>query len=136
MTSKYAPSPLPSARTTTLDGLYGPTKSNQLTLISSSTAWPLNSSNAIVVVATMKTVPFVPTAQNGRTSEQTGTTGDSSAWLGLLLALQGLVLAGLAAAFLLTRYGPRVAYLLTAPPLIVFVILIAETGSHLLPAWS
>ena len=134
VTSKYAPNPLPSL-STTVDALYAPTKANQLTLVTSSRAWPTNTSNATVVVATMKTVPFVPTAQNGRTSQQTGLTGDTSAWGGLLLALQGFVLAGLAAAYLLPRYGPRVAYLLTTPPLIVFVILIAETGSRLLPAW-
>jgi len=134
VTNKYAPNPLPS-RSTTVDGLYGPTKANQLTLVTSASAWPGNSSSATVVVATMKTVPFVPTAQNGRTTTQTGLTGDRSAWVGLLLALQGFVLAGLAAAYLLPRYGPRVAYLLTTPPIIVFLILIAETASQLLPAW-
>jgi len=134
VTNKYAPNPLPS-RSTTVDGLYGPTKANQLTLVTSASAWPANTSQATVVVASMKTVPFVPTAQNGRTTSQTGLTGDRSAWLGLLLALQGFVLAGLAAAYLHSRYGPRIAYLLTTPPLIVFVILIAETGSQLLPAW-
>jgi sortase A len=134
VTNKYAPQPLPTKSTTT-DELYGPTKGNQLTLVTSSSAWPGNSSQATVVVATMKTVPFVPTAQNGRTASQTGMSGDRSALVGLVLALQGFVLAGVAAAYLLRRYGPRVAYLLTTPPLIVFLILIAETGSQLLPAW-
>ena len=134
VTSKYAPNPLPS-RATTVDDLYGPTKANQLTLVTSDSASPVNSSQATVVVATMKTVPFVPTAQNGRTATQTGLVGDHSAWVGLLLALQGFVLAGVAAAWLRPRYGPRIAYLLTTPPLIVFVILVAETASQLLPAW-
>jgi sortase A len=134
VTSQFAPNPLPS-RTTTVEDLYAPTKASQLTLVTSARVWPGNSSQGTVVVATMKTVPFVPTAQNGRTTGQTGMTGDGSAWVGLVLALQGFVLAGLAAAYLLPRYGPRVAYLLTTPPLIVFVILIAETGSQLLPAW-
>ncbi len=120
----------------TVDALYGPTKANQLTLVTSDRAWPTNSSNATVVVATMRTKPFVPTPQNGRTSGQTGLTGDSSAWTGLVLALQAFALSVVAAAFLYRRFGMRVAYLLTTPPLIVFMILIAESASHLLPAWT
>ncbi len=119
-----------------LEQLYGPTKANQLTLVTSSSAWPLNGSKGTVVIATMATRPFAPTAQNGRTSDQTGITGDSSAWTGLVLALQGLALSVLGAGFLYRRFGMRVAYLLTTPPLIVFVILIAEASSRLLPAWT
>jgi sortase A len=119
-----------------LEQLYGPTKANQLTLVTSSSAWPLNGSKGTVVIATMATRPFTPTAQNGRTSDQTGLTGDSSAWTGLVLALQGLALSVVGAAFLYRRFGMRVAYLLTTPPLIVFVILIAEASSRLLPAWT
>jgi sortase A len=134
--------PIPGALTNTptvpqvdVDDLYGPTKTDQLTLVTSSSSWPANTSDATVVVATMKTTPFVPTAQNGRNSNQTGLTGDTSGWAGLLLAFQGFVLAGLAAGYLNRRAGPRVAYLLTTPPLIVFVILMAEASSRLLPAW-
>ena len=125
-----------ASRSVDLDELYGPTKANQLTLVTSSSAWPLNGSKGTVVIATMATRPFAPTPQNGRTSDQTGLTGDAAAWTGLLLAVQGLALSVLGAAFLYRRFGMRVAYLLTTPPLIVFVILIAEASSRLLPAWT
>ena len=125
-----------ASRSIDLDQLYGPTKGNQLTLVTSSSAWPLNGSKATVVIATMATRPFAPTPQNGRTSNQTGLTGDSSAWTGLVLALQGLALSVVGATFLYRRFGMRVSYLLTTPPLILFVILIAEAASRLLPAWT
>jgi sortase A len=125
-----------AGRSVDLVQLYGPTKANQLTLVTSSSAWPLNQSKGTVVIATMTTQPFQATPQNGRTSNQTGLSGDSSAWTGLVLALQGLALAVVGATFLYRRFGVRVSYLLTTPPLILFVILIAEAASRLLPAWT
>ncbi len=53
-----------------------------------------------------------------------------------MLALQGLALSVVGATFLYRRFGMRVSYLLTTPPLILFVILIAEAASRLLPAWT
>ena len=120
----------------TVDQLYGSTKSDQLTLVTSDQVLPTNTSHGTVVVAKMVSKPFAPTAQNGRTSDQTGLTGDSSSWTGLVLAMQGFALAVVGAVLLNRRFGLRVAYLLTTPPLIVFIILMAESGSHLLPAWT
>ncbi len=125
-----------ASRQVSTDALYGPTKANQLTLVTSASAWPANSSEAVVVVATMQTRPFVATAQNGRTSDQTGLTGDSGAWTGLVLALQALALTVVLAGFLYRRFGMRTAYLLTTPALILCVILISESASRLLPAWT
>ena len=74
--------------------------------------------------------------QGGRSASQTGLTGDSSAWAGLLLAMQGFVLAAAAAVFLYRRLSPRSAYLLTMPALLAFAVLAAEAASRLLPAWT
>jgi sortase A len=124
------------ARSVSVDQLYGPTKGDQLTLVTSDRVGPWNTSAATVVVAKMLSKPFTPTPQNGRTTNQTGLEVDPSAWPGLLLALQGFVLSGVAAVFLYRRFGMRIAYLITTPPLIAFVILLAEAFSHLLPAWT
>ncbi len=51
-------------------------------------------------------------------------------------AKQGFALATGAAVFLYRRFSPRVAYLLTMPSLLAFVVLAAEAASRLLPAWT
>ena len=80
--------------------------------------------------------PFAPTPQNGRMANQTGNLGESSAWPIVLLSLIFLVASIVGAVLLYRRSSPKVAYLLTMPPLAVFAILAAESFSRLLPAWS
>jgi len=119
-----------------LNSLYGTSKDDRLTLVSSASAFPWNSAQANVVIAVMVGKPFAPTPQNGRTTGQTGNVGDTSAWPVVLLAFLFLAAAVTGAVLLYRRSSPRVAYLLTVPPLVVFAILAAESFSRLLPAWS
>jgi sortase A len=120
----------------TVDELYGKSDDDRITLVTSTSVLPWNSSKARVIVATMEGQPYQPTVQNGRSSSQTGTTGDTGAWAGLLIALQLLVLTVIGAVWLYRRSTVRTAYLLTVPPLLVFTILTAEAASRLLPAWA
>jgi len=119
-----------------LNSLYGTSTDDRLTLVTSASSFPWNSAEADVVVAVMIGKPFAPTPQNGRMADQTGTSGDSSAWPIVLLAFIFLAATVTGAVLLYRRSSPRVAYLLTVPPLAVFAILAAESFSRLLPAWS
>lgn len=119
-----------------LNSLYGTSTDDRLTLVTSASAFPWNSAEADVVVAVMIGKPFEPTPQNGRMIDQTGNTGDSSSWPIVLLSVIFLVAAIWGSVILYRRSSPRVAYLLTVPPLVVFAILAAESFSRLLPAWS
>ncbi|MGZ4710268.1 MAG: sortase [Acidimicrobiales bacterium] len=116
--------------------LFGPSDDDRLTLVTSDSAAPWSSTRAVVVVAKLDGKPFPPTPQGGRTDSQTGLSGDPSARAAVALALLGLGASAAAAIFLYRRSSARAAYLLTTPPLIVFVVLLAEAGSRLLPAWS
>ncbi len=116
--------------------LFGPSDDDRLTLLSSASVSPWNSSRAVVVVAKLDGKPFPPTPQGGRTDSQTGLSGDASARAAAALALLALGATAAAAVFLYRRTSARTAYLLTTPPLIVCVVLLAEAGSKLLPAWS
>jgi sortase A len=128
------PDPLRDEVVTTGD-LYGPSTDDRLTLVTSASAAPWNSERATVVVAKLEGQPFTPTPQNGRTDSQTGQQGDASAWAPLVLALLALGGAIAAAVLLYRRSSPRVAYLVTAAPLIVFTIVAAESLARLFPAW-
>ena len=119
-----------------LNSLYGTSTDDRLTLVTSASSFPWNSAEADVVVAVMIGKPFAPTPQNGRMATQTGNLGDTSAWPIVLLSLIFLVASIVGAVLLYRRSSPRVAYLLTMPPLAVFAILAAESFSRLLPAWS
>jgi len=119
-----------------LNSLYGTSTDDRLTLVTSASAFPWNSAEADVVVAVMIGKPFEPTPQNGRMIDQTGNTGDSSSWPIVLLSVIFLVAAIWGSVILYRRSSPRVAYLLTVPPLVVFAILAAESFSRLLPAWT
>lgn len=121
---------------TTLDELYAPTEDDRLTLVTSASSWPTNSTTATVVVAELEGLPYAPTPQAGRTDAQTGVTGEGGSWPGLLLAVQAFALSAGAAVFLYRRSSTAIAYLLTTPPLIAFAILAAEQVSRVLPAWS
>ena len=118
------------------DALFGPSDNDRLTLLTSDSASPWNASRAVVVVAVLDGKPFPPTPQGGRTDSQTGLSGDPSARAAVALALLALGATAAAAIFLYRRSSARTAYRLTTPPLLVFVVLLAEAGSKLLPAWS
>ena len=119
-----------------LNSLYGTSSDDRLTLVTSASAFPWNSAEADVVVAVMIGKPFAPTPQNGRMADQTGNAGDPSSWPIVLLSLIFVVATIAGTVLLYRRSSPRVAYLLTVPPLVVFAILAAESFSRLLPAWA
>ena len=119
-----------------LDSLYGASSDDRLTLVSSASAFPWNSAEATVVIAVMKGKPFEPTPQNGRSVTQTGNRGSTSQWPTAVLAILCLGVAIAGAVVLYRRSSPRIAYLLTVPPMLAFAILASESLSLLLPAWS
>jgi sortase A len=128
-------SPILDSGRISIDALYGASSDDRLTLITSDSVFPFNTAEARVVIAVMDGKPFAPTPQNGRTSRQTGTSGDTSRWPMALLAAMCLGGAIVGAVLLYRRSSPRVAYLLTVPPLLVFAVVASETLSQLLPAW-
>ena len=117
------------------DDLYKQSGDNRLTLLTSASTAPWNQTSATVVVAKMKGPAFPSTIQGSRFDDQTGRGGDAAAWPSMLLALIFLDLAVVAAMLLYRRSKPRTAYLLSAAPLLVGVILVAESLTRLLPAW-
>ncbi len=119
-----------------LNSLYGTSTDDRLTLVTSASAFPWNSGEATVVIAVMKGKPFEPTPQNGRSAKGAGNEGDSSKWPVTILAFLCLAAAVGAAVVLYRRSTPKIAYLLTVPPLLAFAILASESFSLLLPAWS
>jgi sortase A len=124
-----------SEPTVTTTSLYGPTVHNQLTLVTSASAAPWNSSQAFVVVARLHGLPYTAEPQQSRSPSQNGNSGNSEALAWLLLDLLVLVALVLVSAFFYRRTSLRSAYLLTTAPLLVFTILAAEATSRLLPAW-
>ncbi len=119
-----------------LNSLYGTSTDDRLTLVTSASAFPWNSGEATVVIAVMKGKPFEPTPQNGRSAKGAGNDGDSSKWPVTILAFLCLAAAVGGAVLLYRRSTPKIAYLLTVPPLLAFAILASESFSLLLPAWS
>jgi sortase A len=118
-----------------IDTVYGPSSGDQLTLVTSSSSLPWNSSDATIVIAKMADAPFPPTVQGGRTAGITGGQPDRDAKAAAVLALlvYGLTLGG--AVVLHRRLPRRVAYLLTVAPIVAMTIVAGETFSRLLPAW-
>lgn len=138
-TTGTVPSPASSVvagSTLDLEAVFGRSGDARLTLVSSASASPLNSSMAQVVVAKLEGQAFTPTPQGARTDSQTGTQGDGTAWAPLLLAALAYGVVGAAAVLLYRRSSGRVAYLLTIAPLVAVTIVMAETLSRLLPAWT
>ncbi len=123
------------AASPTFDSLYGPSPHDQLTLVTSASAGPLNTSRATVVVARMVGEPYEPTPQAALSPSNFGNQGDPGDWAVLVLCLLalGMVLAG--AAYLYRRTSLRSAYLLTTAPLLALTIIAADAASKLLPAW-
>lgn len=119
-----------------VDDLYGPTEDDRLTLVTSADVLPWSADRAVVVTAELVGPPYTPTPQGGRTDDQTGRTGDASAWSAAVLALLLFGGAAVSAVLLYRRTSARTAYLLTAAPFLVAAILLAESLSRLLPAWA
>ena len=136
-TTTTAPRPratLPDRDLTTAD-LYGPSPDDRLTLVTAASSRPWSTEVATVVVATMRSRPFAPTPQNGRTAVDDGRSADGGAWAPLTLAVFAYLAAVGAAVVLYRRARPRSAYLMTAPPLVAATMLAAEAAARLLPAW-
>jgi sortase A len=119
----------------TTTALYGPTKHNQLTLVTSGSAAPWNTGKALVVVARMDDVPYEATPQAARSTNQQGNGNDPEALAWLILTVLGLMVVFIGAVFLYRRLSLRSAYLLSTAPIVLLTILAAEAASHLLPAW-
>jgi sortase A len=139
-TSEQSSSSAPAAtskdnRSVTLDSLYGPSKDDRLTLVTSASRAPWNSSAAIVAVARMVGKPFAPTPQNGRSDGETGRNAETGVWASVAFAV--LLYGGAIAAsiVLYRRMRFRVAYILTIAPLVALTVVTGETLSRLLPAW-
>ena len=124
-----------AAPTVTLQTLYRHTSDNRLTLVTSASSLPWNSSRAIEVTAILRGKPYVATPQGARSSGQLGNTGESGAWAELVLSLQALAVIAVGAVLLYRRCTVRTAYLLSTAPLVAFTFLAAESISRLLPAW-
>ena len=122
--------------TVTLETLYRQTADNRLTLVTSASSLPWNSSRAIEVTAILRGKPYVATPQAARDSSQLGNTGESGAWAELILSLQALAVVAVGAVLLYRRCTVRSAYLLSTAPLVAFTVLAAESLSRLLPAWT
>jgi sortase A len=122
-------------KSVTLDSLYGPSKDDRLTLVTSASRAPWNSSEALVVVARMDGKPFAPTPQNGRSDGETGRNAESGVLASVAFAV--LLYGGAIAASVLLyrRMRFRVAYILTIAPLVALTVITGETFSRLLPAW-
>ena len=118
------------------DDVYGPTEGeDRLTIVTSASSLPWATDDAIVVTAKMEGKPFEPTPQAGRHASADGRGGDGGALAPLLLAGLAYLLAIGIAMVLYRTSRPRSAYLLTAPPLLATVVLVAEAFARLLPAW-
>ncbi|HEX5586835.1 MAG TPA: sortase, partial [Acidimicrobiia bacterium] len=123
------------ARAVSIDNLYGPSDDDRLTLVTSASRAFWNTSDAVVVTAKMVGTPYAPTPQNGRSSSQTGRTGQSDAWAVVVLTLAVFAGAIAASVALYRRVRFRIAYLLTVAPLVALTVVSGETLSRLLPAW-
>ncbi|RZQ59683.1 sortase [Amycolatopsis suaedae] len=115
---------------------YGKTPDDRLTLVTSTSWWPLAADEATVVTAVLDGKPFRPTPQHGKTDGQDGRTGDPAGWAMLALAFGGFVAAAAGATVLYRRWRPVSTYVLTAPALLVLATLSAMAVWRLFPAWS
>lgn len=117
------------------DTVYGPSKDNRLTLVTSDSALPWNSGGSVVVTAIMKTQPFVPTPQGARSDNSTGTGGDGGQWPLVLLLSLGLALTGAAATLMYRQWTPMATYVITTPILVSLVVFNSLAVAELFPAW-
>jgi sortase A len=119
----------------TLNTLYRPTKDNRITLVTSASAGPWNTSRVFEVTAVLRGRPYVSTPQEALSPSQQGNTGESGVWAELVLALLALAVVVVGGLFLYRRCTVRSAYLLTTAPVVACTVLAAEAISRLLPAW-
>ncbi|HEY6474378.1 MAG TPA: sortase [Acidimicrobiales bacterium] len=124
-----------SAPVTSLDHFYRTTKDSRLTLVTSASIVPGNSSRAVVVTALLRGKPYEATPQEHRDPNQLGNTGESGAWGELILSLLGFAVVVLGALYLYRRCTARSAYLLSTAPLVALTVLAAESISRMFPAW-
>lgn len=120
----------------TLDSLYGPTTDDRLTLVTSASKVPWNSSRATIVTARMLTKAFQATPQNGRSAAQTGNHGDSGIWSTIILIFMAFIGVIIASVALYRKMQFRVAYMLSIAPLVALTVIAGETLARLLPAWT
>ena len=121
---------------TRLDRLYGPTTDDRLTILTSASRAPWDTSEATVVVARLIGKPFSPTPQGARSNHENGLHGDGGLSPSLFLAVLVLAggVAGSVALYRTMRF--RTAYILTVAPLVALTVVLGETVSRLLPAWT
>jgi sortase A len=137
-----APTGAPPPAPTLPDGpltptqLFGPTDDDRLTLVTSDSAIPWSTGEAVVVVARLEGQPFAPTPQGGRTVEGDGRHADPGILAPLLLAALLMLVAVVAAVWLHRSVPWRSAYLLSAPLLVAATILLAEQIAGTMPAWT
>jgi sortase A len=118
------------------DTLFGPTDDDRLTLVTSASRRPWNTSIATIAVAKIRDDPFVATQQGARTEAQTDLGGNSTSWAQVLLVLLCYA-GGLALSVLVYRKMRfRTAYLLTIAPIAALTVITAETLSNLIPSWT
>jgi sortase A len=135
-TATAAPkAPMTVGPTVALDDLYGPSSDDRLTLVSSASNVPWNSSRATVVTATLIGEPFAPTPQVSRSDLLAGNSGEVGAWPRVFLVLFGYLVVVVGAIVCSRRFGARAAYLIATPLVIALVIGLAKLGSQVLPAW-
>jgi hypothetical protein len=120
----------------TVDTLYGPTNDDRLTLVTSGSKMPWNTSKATVVLAKLLGKPYPPTPQGARSADETGFASDSGAWAAVVLAMLAFIGVIVASVALYRRMRFRVAYVLTIAPLVAFTVIAGETLARLLPAWT
>ncbi|HZN15006.1 MAG TPA: class E sortase [Acidimicrobiales bacterium] len=118
-----------------IEQVYGPSKDDRLTLVTSASLNPRNQKSAIVVVGQSKSTPFAPTPQGARHQREFGGRGDRGALPAVIIALVLYGLAMSASIVLYRRLQPRTAYLLTIAPVVALTVIAAETFSRVFPAW-
>ena len=118
-----------------ISNVYGPSTGDQLTLVTSGSSLPWDTSDATVVIAAMKDKPFPPTVQGGRRAGDTGAQPDHDALASAILVMLLYGAAMGASVLLYKRLPNRVAYLLTVAPIVAVTIVAGETFSRLFPAW-
>lgn len=133
--SVYVVRHVATVTTGSLEPFYRTTHNNRLTLVTSASDVPWNGGQAVVVTAQLRGKPYPATPQGRHDPSQLGNTGESSAWIELVLSLVGFALVVLGALYLYRRCTIRSAYLLTTAPLVALTVLAAESISRMFPAW-
>jgi sortase A len=118
------------------EALYAPSEDDRLTLVTSASSLPWDTSRAVEVVARLSGLPFAPTPQQARSVHATGTRGDSASVPSVVLALLVLAAAIAGSVALYSRLRFRSAYILSVAPLVAITVVSGETIARLLPAWS